>query len=228
HIRLRSAGRPPSLARCCRSSLEALSKPGEPAPDPALHRTERHARALGELFIGEAAHEGGSDRQGLALFDLIETRLEPLLLLRRGERFERRGAWIGHICCRFDRLAPARGRARSRAVDGAVARDGDEPSDRAGASLVEGGGLVPNGQVNLLQHVFRLASVIQYTEADAKKLRRGHVVNETKRRPVATRHTVECRGKLLALYVGIHAVRACEGEAGRRLSLAWLRGVSEM
>src|SRR5262249_15575227 len=81
-----------------------------------------------------------------------------------------------------------------------------------------------NGQVNLLQHVFRLASVIQYTEADAKKLRRGHVVDEAKRRPVAMRDTIECRGKLLALYVGIHAVRACEGL--KTLSLAWLRGVS--
>src|SRR6185437_15018414 len=34
----------------------------------------------------------------------------------------------------------------------------------------------PNGQINLLQHVFRLASVIQDTKADAKKLRRGHII----------------------------------------------------
>src|SRR5262249_45046045 len=133
------------------------------------------------------------------------------MLLRRGKRFERRRAWIGHIGCGLDRLAPARGRARPRAVDGAVTRNGDEPSDRAGASLVEGCGFVTNGQVTLWHPVSRRASVIQYTEAGAKKLRRGHVVAEAKRPPVAMRDTVECCCKLLALFVGIHAVRACQG-----------------
>jgi len=59
----------------------------------------------------------------------------------------------------------------------------------------------PNGQINL----FRLASVIQDTKADAKKLRRGHVIDEAERGPIALRRTVECRGELLAFYVGIHA-----------------------
>jgi hypothetical protein len=64
-----------------------------------------------------------------------------------------------------------------------------------------------------LQHVLCLASVIQYTEADAKKLRRGHVVDEAERGPVALRDAVERRCKLLAPYVGIHALCAHAGEA---------------
>jgi len=59
------------------------------------------------LVIGEAAHEGSLDRQGLALFDLIETGLEPLLLLGRGEELERRDSGVRHIGRRFDRLATA-------------------------------------------------------------------------------------------------------------------------
>jgi hypothetical protein len=78
-------------------------------------------------------------------------------------------------------------------VDGAVPLDGDEPSDRARARFVEGGGLPPYGKINVLQHVLCLASVIQYTEADAEKLRRGHVVDQTERRPVAASDAVECR-----------------------------------
>jgi hypothetical protein len=48
--------------------------------------------------------------------------------------------------------------------------------------------------------------------------------DEAKRRPVATRDTVECGGKLLALYVGIHDVRACQ----EGLKTPRLRGVSEI
>src|SRR4029079_7642427 len=107
HTRPRLAGCPLSSAPRCRSSLQALSKLGKSASDPALHRAERHAGSLGELVIGEAAHEGSLDRQGLAFFDLIETGLEPLLLLGRGEELERRDSGVRHIRRRFDRLATA-------------------------------------------------------------------------------------------------------------------------
>src|SRR4029079_12671507 len=90
-------------------------------------------------------------------------------------------------------------------VYGAVPRDSDKPGDRACTGLIEGRALVPNGHINLLQHVFRLASVIQDTKADAKKLRRGHVIDKAERGPIALRRTIECCGELLAFYVGIHA-----------------------
>ena len=40
---------------------------GKAAPDPALHRAERHALPLRQFLIGAAIHEGRADGRGLAL-----------------------------------------------------------------------------------------------------------------------------------------------------------------
>jgi hypothetical protein len=55
-----------------------------------------------------------------------------------------------------------------------------------------------------LQHVLRLASVMQYTKADAKKLRGGLIVNEAQGGAVATGGPADRGGKLLSPRLCIH------------------------
>jgi hypothetical protein len=139
----------------------------------------------------------------------------PLLSLEQvGSEWHR----VGNILGGLDRLVQPRPAACAHAIDRPVSRDRHQPGDRAGAGCVERAGLPPNGDVNLLEHVLGLASVIQYTDADAKKLRGGHVVDEAKRRPVAAGDAIQSRGELLAPSVGIHGVFALAREAREALS----------
>jgi hypothetical protein len=57
---------------------------------------------------------------------------------------------------------------------------------------------LPNIEINLLQHVLCLTTVIQDTEADAKKLRRGLIIDEAQRGLVAGGDPAERRGELSA------------------------------
>jgi hypothetical protein len=64
----------------------------------------------------------------------------------------------------------------------------------------------PGSNVDVLQHVLGLASILQDTQADAEKLRRRVLVNHTQRGAVAAGNAREGGGKLAARGVCIHSV----------------------
>src|SRR5215468_3081458 len=113
----------------------------------------------------------------MALLKLAQADFETRLLLGRDDEIERRRRLVTHALRRFDRLRSSAGGARAQPVDGAVARDRHQPGDRARSGRIEAPRLAPNGHVYVLQHILSLASVVQDTEADAKKLRRCILVN---------------------------------------------------
>jgi len=62
-----------------------------------------------------------------------------------------------------------------------------------------------------LQHVLSLASVIQYTEAKAEKLRGGHFIDEAEREAIAARDAMQCCDELPPPSLGIHCDTPLEG-----------------
>jgi hypothetical protein len=99
---------------------------------------------------------------------------------------------------------------------GAIARDRHKPGDRARAGLIEGRRLPPHIEINVLQHVFCLAAVVQDKEADAEKLRRRCVIDEAQSGAVAAGDPADGGGKLSAPRLSIHVSRVRAGWTWRR------------
>src|SRR5262245_26991156 len=114
----------------------------------------------------------------MALLKLAHADFETRLLLGRDDEIERRWRLVTYVLRRFDRLRSSAHGARAQPVDGAIACDRHQPGDRARPGGIEAPRLAPNGHVYVLQHILSLPSVIQDTEADAKKLRRCILVND--------------------------------------------------
>src|SRR5262249_26853255 len=156
-----------------------------------------------------AVEERSTDRRRLPLLEFAEAGLEPRLLFGRHHQVERARGVIVHVFGAVDRLRAATLSGRTQPVDRAVARDSHQPGDWARARRIEARGLAPNRYVDVLQHILGLASVIQDTQADAKKLRRGVLVNNAQSRTVARGNAYERGGKLAAGRGYVHATTSC-------------------
>src|SRR5262249_57308327 len=86
-------------------------------------------------------------------------------------------------------------------VDGAVARDRDQPGHRTGQGRIESSGLAPHRHVDLLQHILGFAALTQDTQADSKKLRRGQPIDRLQRPAVAAAYCVKGGGYEFAVVV---------------------------
>ena len=117
------------------------------------------------------------------------------------------GAASLHLGGLLDRRRAAAHRARPQPVDRPVAGDRDQPGDRARPLRIEEGGLAPHRDIDVLQHVLGLASVLQDTEQDAKKLRGGILIDDPQRGAVPGAGTHQGRGKLAACGICVHQSR---------------------
>ena len=86
---------------------------------------------------------------------------------------------------------------------------------------VECRGFAPHRDIDVLQHVLGLASVLQDTQADAEKLRRRVLVNDAQRGAIAAGNAREGGGKLAARGVCIHSRSSAPAGYGSRLT--WQR-----
>ena len=119
----RGCRRRPGLWCRPRSSFETGSEFQQSAPDPALHRAERHAHARRQLLIGRAVEERRPDRGRMACFQLLQAAGQALVLLRQLDALDRAGAGsltasaasIGSMR-RLIALARSRSIARLRAI----------------------------------------------------------------------------------------------------------------
>ena len=136
----------------------------------------------------------------------LETAGEPLALLRQFDALDRGRGWIADGVGGLDRLQAPAGGARAQPVDRPVAGNRHHPGDRARPAGVECGGFAPHREIDVLQHVLGLASILQDTQADAEKLRRRVLVNHTQCGAVAAGNARESGGKLAARGVCIHSV----------------------
>src|SRR5215208_8411357 len=141
----------------------------------------------------------------MAFVQLAEASCQPGMLLRLLQHDDRGERGIMHVLRRLDWIGTASAAGCPQPVDGAVARDRHQPSNRTVAARVEASGLAPPRNVDLLQHVLGLASVIQYTNTDAKKLRRSVVVDDAEGGTVTAGDAHERGGKLAAGGVCAHA-----------------------
>src|SRR5215218_9014354 len=141
----------------------------------------------------------------MAFVQLAEASCQPGMLLRLLQHDDRGERGIMHVLRRLDWTDAASAAGCPQPVDGAVARDRHQPSNRTDAARVEGSGLAPHRHVNVVQHVLGLASVIQYTNTDAKKLRRSVVVDDAEGGAVTAGDAHERGGKLAAGGVCVHA-----------------------
>src|SRR6516165_897838 len=89
-------------------------------------------------------------------------------------------------------------------VDGAVARDRDQPGHRTAEGGIKSCGLTPNRHVDLLQHILGFATLTQDTQADSKKLRRGQPIDSLQRPAVAAAYCVKGGGYEFAVVVEVH------------------------
>src|SRR5581483_4970372 len=144
----------------------------------------------------------------LPRFQLLQAGAQPAGLLRRLDQLERGRSRIAYVIGGLDRVHAAAQRARPQPVDGPIARDRHQPGDWAGPARVEAPGLAPDRHVDLLQHVLGLASVVQDTQADAEKLRRGVLIDDAERGAVAGGDAGYRRGKLAAIDVAVHPHRS--------------------
>src|SRR5215208_7709966 len=140
----------------------------------------------------------------MAFVQLAEASCQPGMLLRLLQHDDRGERGIMHVLRRLDWTDAASAAGCPQPVDGAVARDRHQPSNRTDAARVEGSGLAPHRHVDVLQHVLGLASVIQYTKADAKKLRRGILIDKAQRGAVTPGKAHERGSKLAAGGIGVH------------------------
>ena len=87
-IKVAAVGRAYGVVR--RSSFETGSEFQQPAPDPALHRAERHAHARRQFLVGRAVEERRPDRGRMARLQLLQAAGEALVLLRQLDPLEPR------------------------------------------------------------------------------------------------------------------------------------------
>ena len=88
-----------------RSSFETGSQFQQPAPDPALHRAERHAHARGQFLVGGAVEERRADGGRVPRFQFLQAAGETLLLLRQLDALDRDRGGIADRVGGLDRLA---------------------------------------------------------------------------------------------------------------------------
>ena len=113
----------------------------------------------------------------------------PPLRLHRGRGRRHRQQAVGFVrgaCDRSSGDVP-----RAQAVDGAAARDGDDPGDGAAASGVELSRPPPHFQERLLDDVLRLFPVAQDPKRDRDRPRRVLIVDRPQRGDVAAGDALE-------------------------------------
>ena len=101
----------------------------------------------------------------------------------------------------------SRGTRCAKPVDGAAARDGHDPGDRAAPAVVELRRSAPELEEGLLHDVLRLLQAAQDLHRDRHRARRVLVIERPKRGDIAGRHAHEER-----------AVARAVGSADRRRS----------
>ena len=138
------------MVATCRSLLQAGLQLDHCAANPAFHRAERHAHALGQIVIGIAVEKCAAQRRALvggkpsrqpwsrACSCTFPKRRQPWRPNRQPRLPLRSASCAVHPRC-------------AQPVDRAVSGDRDQPGHRAGPAGVKIRGLAPHRHIDLLQ-----------------------------------------------------------------------------
>ncbi len=155
--------------RMCRSWFQAALQFDHRPPDPAFHGAERHFHARGQVLIGIAVEKGAAQRAAFMRRQAVEAAMQPRMILRSFPARCRRSTPLSATSAAASIGSMRRLCLRcAQPVDGAVARDRDQPGHRACPAGVEIGGFAPYRHIDLLQHVLGFAAFTQDTQATPK------------------------------------------------------------
>ena len=104
-------------------------------------------------------------------------------------------------------------------VDGAVARDRDQPGHRTRQGRIESSGLTPHRHVDLLQHILSFAVLAQDTHANGKKLRRGQSIDRLQRFAVAAAGRGKGCGYEFTVAVEVHGQPRVSNKRAQKVEL---------
>ena len=183
-----------------------------------------HVETLRQLGMGVAEGVGQQNAVALALLELAQAMAERARLAAEDDAIERVrpiAAWILDL---VDRIERQLGPTAASPVERAVARHRDHPGHGRPFVRPVVGGVLPDAQIHLLQHLARLLAIAQDTQHDAEQLRAARRVEVGERALIARRGAIEEVGERRRLGLGVIRHRcaralACGAPADRLSTL---------
>ena len=169
---------------------QAFLEREQAAADPALHAAQRIGREPRDLIVRTAFDERQREALARVVVELPDAEIEVVRLLDAAGIV---GGFVGDL---GDGVVGDQGHAlAAHEVDGAVARDGHHPGERAAAVRLELRGALPDAHVDVLQHFFGHRAAAQHAQQAREQDGRGLVVQRAEGRGVLRRRSAAAAGR---------------------------------